>query len=136
MAFISHDIGESIVYLPEYNILFCTRHKSAIPLNELKNHLRLNSNHKLPAARWRPVFEAASTKHGLLKTLAELTVPEHRTEPVLILPLIQGMRCRGCHYLRGTRKHDGILKAHIIKNHATDLSQQWRDFAEEVEVQR
>jgi hypothetical protein len=136
MASISHDIGESIVYLPDYNILFCTKHKSAIPFNELKNHLRLNSNHRLPAARWRPVFKAASTKHGLLKTLAELSIPEHGTEPVPILPIIQGMRCRGCHYLRGTRKHDGILKAHIIKNHAKGPNQQWRDFAEEVEVQR
>jgi hypothetical protein len=123
MAFISHNMRGSIVYLPDYNILFCTKHKSAIPFNELRNHLRLNSNHRLLAARWRPVFEAASTKHGLLKTLAELSVPEHGTEPVPILPIIQGMRCRGCHYLRGTRKHDGILKAQIIKNHAKGPNQ-------------
>ena len=135
MALISHDIGECIVYLPDYNLLFCTKHKSAIPLNELRNHLCLNSNHRLPVARWRLVFNAASTKDGLLQTLAELSVPKHGTDPIPILPMIQGMRCRRCNYLRGTRKHDGILKDHIIKNHVDDRHH-WRDLAEEVDVQR
>jgi hypothetical protein len=38
--------------------------------------------------------------------------------------------------LRGTRKDDGDLKAHINKNHIKGPDQKWQDFVEEVEVQR
>jgi hypothetical protein len=119
-----------------YNILFYTQHQSAIPFLELKNHLRLNSEHKLTPAKWRPVFKAAQAMSPLLKTmLAVLPIPQHGAEPLPFLPIPEGVRCRDCHCLRGTPKDDGLLKAHINKSHMEGPDQKWQDFAEEVKVQ-
>jgi hypothetical protein len=137
MAFRSQSLGEDIIYLPEFGTLFCTKHNSAIPSRELKNHLRLNRDHKLPPAIWQPIVNAAQAVRPRLKaTLVELAAPPHGSEPLPFLPILDGVRCRACPYLRGTRKEDGVLKAHVEKEHPRRPGQKWQDSVEEVRVQR
>src|SRR5947209_2379067 len=120
MALKLHDLGQGIIYLPDHCTLFCTKHQSAIPLLELKYHLGVNDGHKLPPAKLQPIFNAAQAMGSLLKTtLAELPIPSHGSDPLPFLPIIDGLRCLNCQYLRGTRKDDGVLKAHINKNHVS-----------------
>jgi hypothetical protein len=137
MSFRSESLGEGIIYLPDFSTLFCTKHESAIPFRELKYHLRLNREHKLPPAIWQPIFDAAQVVHsGLQTTVAELVIPPHGSEPLPFLPILDGVRCRACSYVRGTRKEDGVLKAHIEKEHPRRRGQKWQDTMEEVKVQR
>ena len=75
MTFRSQSLGEGIVYLLDFGTLFCTRHNSAIPSRELKNHLRLNRDHKLPPAIWQPIFNAAQAVRPQPKaTLVDIDV--------------------------------------------------------------
>ncbi|KAF4625099.1 hypothetical protein G7Y89_g13066 [Cudoniella acicularis] len=116
MTFPSRSLGEGIVYLPDFGTLFCTKHNSAIPSRELKNHLRLNPDYKLPLAIWQPIFNAAQAVRPQPKAiLVELAVLPHGSEPLPFLPILNSMRCRACPYLRGTQKEDGVLKAHVEK---------------------
>ncbi|KAH8809459.1 hypothetical protein F5884DRAFT_901543 [Xylogone sp. PMI_703] len=118
MEYTSQYIGESISYFADHGILFCTQHQSAIPFLELKNHLRLNRDHKLPPAERRQVFEAAQAKGSLLqRTLADLPIPQHSSEPLPFLLIIESVRCHDCGYLRGTRKDDRVMKTHVNKHH-------------------
>ena len=118
MTFRSQSLGEGIVYLPDFGVLFCTKHNSAIPSRELKNYLRLNPDHKLPPAIWQPIFNAAQAVSPQLKSiLVELAALPCGSQPLPFLPILDGMRCRACSYLRGTRKEDGVLKAHVEKEH-------------------
>jgi hypothetical protein len=39
----------------------------------------------------------------------ELAVLPHGSEPLRFLRILNGMRCRACPYLRGTRKEDIVL---------------------------
>ncbi|KAH8591926.1 hypothetical protein B0O99DRAFT_631472 [Bisporella sp. PMI_857] len=137
MIFQSQSLGESIIYLPEFGTLFRTKHNSAIPSRELKNHLRLNPDHKLRPAIWQPIFNAAQAVRPRPKaTLVELAAPPHGSDPLPFLPILDGMRCRACPYLRGTRKEDGVLKAHVEKEHPRRQDQRWQDTVEKVRVQR
>ncbi|PVH71396.1 hypothetical protein DL98DRAFT_615474 [Cadophora sp. DSE1049] len=94
-------------------------------------------DHKLPPAKWQPIVKAAEAIGSELKTtIAELDVPHNGSEPLPFLPLLDGVRCLECHYLRGTRNKDGVLKGHIEKNHKIGAGRNWQDYAEEVKVQR
>jgi hypothetical protein len=137
MTFWSQSLREGIVYLPDFGVLFCTKHNSAIPSRELKNHLRLNPDHKLLPAIWQPIFNAAQAVRPQPKsTLVELAALPRGSEPLPFLPILDGMRYRACPYLRGTRKEDGVLKAHVEKEYPKGLGQKWQDTIEEVRVQR
>jgi hypothetical protein len=137
MAFTSRCLGEGIIYIPDHGVLFCTKHQSAIPLVELKYHLRINRDHKLPPEKWQPIVKAAEVIRPRLKnTVAELDIIDNDSEPLPFLPALDGTRCLKCHYVRGTRKDDGILKAHIEKNHSIGTNEKWQDCVEEVLVQR
>jgi hypothetical protein len=137
MAFMSHCLGECIIYIPDHCVLFCTKHQSAILLLELKYHLRVNRDHKLSPAQWQPIVKAAEAIGSELRnSIAELDIPHNGSEPLSFLPLLDGVRCLECRYLRGTRNDDGVLKAHIEKNHSSRAGEKWQDYVEEVKVQR
>ncbi|PVH70991.1 hypothetical protein DL98DRAFT_617121 [Cadophora sp. DSE1049] len=137
MAFTSRCLGEGIIYIPDHGVIFCTKHQSAIPLVELKYHLRVNRDHKLPPEKWLSIVEAAGAIPPRLKnTIAELDILENDSEPLPFLPVLDGARCLKCHYIRGTRKDDWVLKAHIEKNHSTGTTAKWQDCIEDVLVQR
>ena len=119
MAFTSRCLGEGIIHIPDHCVLFCTKHQSAIPFSELKYYLRANKDHKLPPENWQPIIEAAEAIRSRLKnTVAELDIPDNDSEPLPFLPVLDSVRCLKCHYLRGTRKDDRVLKAHIEKNYS------------------
>lgn len=67
IAFISHDIVESIVYLPDYNMHHCTRHESTMPILELKNYLRLNSDHKLSPSKMAARFQSFPSEGWIIE---------------------------------------------------------------------
>lgn len=69
-------------------------------------------------------------------TIAELDTLENGSEPLAFLPLVEGVRCRNCTFIRGTRKGDWVLKAHIEKNHSIGTNEKWQDCIDEVLVQR
>ena len=81
---------------------------------ELKYHLRVNRDHKLPVEKWQPIVKAVEVIRPRLKnTVAELDILDSDSEPLPFLPVLDGARCLKCHYIRGTRKDDRILKAHV-----------------------
>ncbi|KAK9341931.1 hypothetical protein V1522DRAFT_433036 [Lipomyces starkeyi] len=126
MTFRSQSLGEGIVYLPDFSTLFCTKHNSAIPSRELKNHLRLNTEHKLPPAVRQPILNAAQAINPQPKaTLGELAALPHGSEPLPFLPILNGMRCRAC-----------PTYEHVEKEHPIKRGQEWQDDVEEVTVQR
>lgn len=90
MAFTSRHLGEGIIYIPDHCVLFCTTHQSAIPIVELKYHLRGNRDHKLSPEKWLPI------RHGLKSTIAELDIPDNDSEPLPFLPVLDGKRCLKC----------------------------------------
>ncbi|PVH69830.1 hypothetical protein DL98DRAFT_622059, partial [Cadophora sp. DSE1049] len=123
MVLRSQSLGEGIVYLPEFGTLFYTKHNSAIPSRELKNHLRLNPNYKLPLVIWQPIFNTTQVVRPRPKaTLVKLAAPPHSFKPLPFLPILNSIQCRACPYLRDTRKENGVLKAHVEKKHPKMLS--------------
>jgi hypothetical protein len=137
MAFTSQCLGEGIIHIPDHSVLFCTKHESAIPLAEIKYHLRVNKDHKLPPTKWLRIVEAAQAIRPRLKhTIAEVDIPDNGLQPLPFLPVLDGTRCLKCHYIRGTRKDDRVLKGHVEKNHNLGTTEKWQDFVENVLVQR
>ncbi|KFY96574.1 hypothetical protein V500_02407 [Pseudogymnoascus sp. VKM F-4518 (FW-2643)] len=102
-----------IIHLPQYNVLFCTHCRSAVPAKQLRSHLVVS--HQLPAGIREPIVQELHLL-PVIQTLEKLLPLPDNSPPLSCLPNpIRGYRCPLCHCYKTS--NFGALRKHLNKEH-------------------
>ncbi|KFZ25502.1 hypothetical protein V502_00026, partial [Pseudogymnoascus sp. VKM F-4520 (FW-2644)] len=102
-----------IIHLLQYNVLFCTHCRSAVPAKQLRSHLVVS--HQLPAGIREPIVQELHLL-PLIQTLEKLLPLPDNSPPLSCLPNpIRGYRCPSCHCYKTS--NFGALRKHLNKEH-------------------